>query len=134
MKFTRQSLNTMLLAISFIGLGVLFGAMGAHLFKNILSIKGMGTFNTGLRYQVIHGLALLFLSLLQKEYYRDHYFNKIAYLFSFGILFFSGNCYLLAFTQVSLFAHFVPIGGLMFLLGWILLFLKIRSLKFEGFH
>ena len=133
MKFTKQSLNTILLATFFIGLGVVLGAMGSHLFKSILSQKGMITFETGLRYQLLHGLALLFLGLLQKDFYRDHYFNKVSYLFSTGILFFSGNCYIYAFSQIKLFAHLVPIGGFMFIFGWALLFFKIRSLKSKSF-
>ncbi|EIJ6033652.1 DUF423 domain-containing protein, partial [Acinetobacter baumannii] len=48
----------------------------------------------------------------------------------FGIVFFSGSLYFLALTQVRILGAITPIGGVLFIIGWLVL--VIATLKFAG--
>jgi len=127
----KKSIKTLLLGSVVLLLAVLLGAFGAHGLKKILDPKYMATFQTGISYQYYHGFALLFLGLLglhtPASAARGLKKAKVAFLL--GILFFSGNCYLYALTKLQIFALLVPLGGISFILGWIYLYLSLRSWK-----
>ena len=117
MKLQRFSIISMAMAVT-------LGAVGAHLLKDKLPLKYFVTFETGIRYQIYHSLALLWLS--------DKLSNSkriiTPYLFIAGIIFFSLNCILYAVTQEKFFALLVPIGGFCFIFGWIFLIFEIKNL------
>lgn len=110
---------------------VVLGAFGAHGLKNLISADALTIWAKGVEYQFYHTFALLFLSQL-----KENRWTNMAYrFFSFGILFFSGSLYLLAtrtFTEIS-FVNFIgpitPIGGLLFIIGWIMLLLSALKTK-----
>ena len=105
--------------------GISLGAVGAHLLKGKVPELALETFETGVRYQIYHSLALLFLSgklIKEKRVYS-------IYMFMLGIFFFSFNCYIYAVTQIKTFAMLVPIGGFFFIFGWIVLLFEIKKLK-----
>ena len=104
-------------------LAVAFGAIGAHLLKEELSPKYLTTFETGIRYQVYHSIALLWLS--DKVLGKKSIFTP--YFFIIGIFFFSLNCILYAVTQEKIFAMLVPIGGFSFIIGWIFLLFELKK-------
>ena len=105
------------LTISFalLSLGIAFGAVGAHALEKILEAKYLATFETGVRYMIYHTLGLMMLSSVS----RFKELNKCRFLILIGIIFFSGNCLLYAFTKTKIFALLVPIGGFSFIIGWI---------------
>ena len=103
-------------------LAVTLGAVGAHLLKSQLPAKYMETFETGIRYQVYHSLALLWLS---DKASKVRVFTP--YFFITGIVLFSFNCILYAVTQERAFAMIVPIGGFSFILGWIFLLFELKK-------
>lgn len=105
-------------------LAVAIGAFGAHALKDIVIGKYLITFKTGGQYHFYHGLALIFIGLLKKVSPKIEV-NFVFNSFFMGILLFSFNCYLYAITQMKIFAMIVPVGGVLFLMGWLKLAITI---------
>lgn len=111
-------------------IAIILGAFGAHALKKLLSIEQLSTFETGVRYQMYHALFLLFIGLLKNVSQKA---KKIIYfLVVFGILLFSGSIYLLATNDLTSFDFKVigfvtPIGGLLLIVAWVVLFTKINN-------
>lgn len=132
MKKLTERQSTIIGLISgslFLFLAVGFGAFGAHGLEKQLSAKLLATFKTGVTYQFYHGFGLLILSQLQMSFNGAVRFSESIYLFIVGIALFSFNCYFYALTEVKTFAMIVPVGGFCFLIGWILFFWKMVTLK-----
>jgi len=104
----------------FLMLAVIFGAFGAHGLSQSLTLKQIATFKTGVTYQFYHAFGLLIIALLANSF-KELKTQKIGYFFTFGIIIFSFNCYIYALTGIKGFALIVPIGGVCFILGWLLL-------------
>ncbi|MDO7744757.1 MAG: DUF423 domain-containing protein [Pedobacter sp.] len=108
-------------------IAVIFGAFGAHTLKNSLSADAMAIWTKGIEYQFYHTFALLFLSTFAR--FRTKLVDFSFYCFSFGTLLFSGSLYLLAtrdilhLSFVNIIGPVTPLGGLLLVAGWILLFL-----------
>ena len=97
--------------------GVLAGAFGAHALKNVLSDPMKAVYETAVRYQLIHGLALFIIAWISTvSTKRSVRVSGIA--FCVGIFLFSGSLYLLALTGIRAFGMMTPLGGLAFLVGW----------------
>lgn len=123
----------MLVSASILGLtSVLFGAFGAHGLKELISVESLQTFETGVRYQMYHAILLLFVggsSLVTKKTKRIIY-----YLIVIGLVFFSGSIYGLATNTLTSFNFksigiVTPIGGLLLILAWGLLFVNFIKVK-----
>ena len=110
--------GSILMAIS-----IALGAMGAHLLKNNLTPKELETFHTGVQYQTIHSLSLIILSILPSGYN----IKWTGILFLAGIFLFSFGCYTYSLTGVKAFVHIVPLGGISFIAGWIVLFFQKKN-------
>lgn len=107
---------------SFIGawfgaLAVALGAFAAHGLKKVLSQESMQIFEVGVRYQMYHALALLFLGILS-EGILDQRPLWAGASFVFGIVLFSGSLYLLTLTGQKSWGMVTPIGGVLFIIGW----------------
>lgn len=106
-------------------LSVIIGAFGAHYLKTIFSAEVLQSFETGVKYQFYHSLALLFVGLYSRE--KAPLIKVIALLFIGGIILFSGSIYLLCYLKSTLniglggLGALTPIGGLLFISGWIAL-------------
>ncbi len=104
---------------------VILGAVGAHKLKEFLSPEHLNTFNTGVQYQMYHTLALLGL-IFMNRYVSRSYLNIIYYFFTIGIVLFSGSLYLLSLSELTginfgFLGPVTPLGGVLFILGWLLL-------------
>ncbi|MFZ8934448.1 MAG: DUF423 domain-containing protein [Bacteriovoracaceae bacterium] len=130
-KLTQRhsTLHAFVAGTFFLFLAVAFGAFGAHGLESRLSEKLLKTFTTGVTYQYYHAFGLLILGLIQLHLGEVLRLALSIYLFMIGILLFSFNCYLYALTEVKTFALIVPLGGLCFLVGWLLAFIKLANLK-----
>lgn len=118
-----------ILGAFFLFLAVALGAFGAHGLQKALDPKNLATFKTGVSYHFYHGFGLLLVGIIQKQF-DDLNLEKVALCFTMGILFFSFNCYLYAISNIKTFAMIVPLGGVLFILGWLMLSFKVyRSLK-----
>jgi len=114
---------------AFLGLtGIVLGAFGAHGLQKIISAQDVATFETGVKYQMYHALFLLFAgsTVLVSEKAK----KAIFFLTVFGVLFFSGSIYLLALNSklpfdFKPFGWITPIGGLLLIVAWGVLFLNI---------
>ncbi len=103
-------------------LSVAFGAFGAHGLKQLIDTQALTTFETGVRYQMYHSLALFIPALTNKLSVSSK--KWVFRFFLFGILFFSCSIYLLALKSILPFnstsiGFITPIGGLLFVIGWI---------------
>lgn len=102
------------------GIGVAAGAFGAHGLRPILSEKMMVVFETGVRYHLVHALAML-LAGLSVHWFRHRVFVWAGWSFFVGILIFSGSLFTMALTEIRTLGMLTPFGGLAFLIGWGLL-------------
>ena len=103
------------------GVGVGLGAFGAHALRPMLeAAQRMDTFETAVKYQFYHALALLFIGLpLFKADNRLVQYS--GYLMFWGTIVFSGSLYILCFTGIKWLGAVTPIGGVLMLAGWGLL-------------
>ncbi len=106
-------------------LAVIAGAFGAHALADSLSPKQLDVWHTAVQYQFYHVFALLFLSLLTR--FKNNMVLTTYYLFTFGIILFSGSLYLLAcrnllgWSWLHMVGPVTPVGGLLFIAGWVTL-------------
>jgi uncharacterized membrane protein YgdD (TMEM256/DUF423 family) len=111
-------------------LGVILGAFGAHGLKQIVPPETVASYQTGVQYQMYHAFALFIVGILS-ERLSSNLVNWAGGFFVLGIVLFSGSLYLLASLKamnkigVSGIGIITPIGGLMFIIGWILLMVAI---------
>ena len=98
-------------------IGVALGAFGAHGLRTRLSAEMLAVFETGVRYQMYHALAILIVALAAAR--LDGWLIRTAgWLFTVGIVLFSGSLYALALSGITILGAVTPIGGLAFLAGW----------------
>jgi len=101
------------------GLGVVFGAFGAHALKASLSPKMLSTFETGVRYQMYHALGLLALAWAISRW-PERRLSVAAWMLLAGTAVFSGSLYLLVLTGARWFGAITPFGGVALIAGWAL--------------
>ena len=106
--------------------GVTLGAFGAHALRGRLSPEMLAVFETGVRYQMYHALAILATGLIAGRM-GGWLIVSAGWLFTAGIVLFSGSLYLLALTGVTMLGAITPLGGVAFLLGWACLALAAAS-------
>ena len=101
-------------------LAVAAGAFGAHALRTRLSPDLLAAFETGVRYQMYHALALLLVAWAATRWPGPPV-RAAGWLFVAGTVIFSGSLYLLALTGARGFGAATPVGGLAFLAGWLAL-------------
>lgn len=117
------------LAALFGGLGVAIGAFGAHaLHDTLLKTGRLDTFETAVRYQFYHAVALLAIGVLWATRPELRALGTTGWLWLGGIVIFSGSLYVLCFTGITKLGAVAPIGGLLLLAGWLSLALAVREL------
>jgi len=99
---------------------VIAGSFGAHLLRKKFGEDLLATFEVGVRYQMYHALAL-FVVAWAIGAFSSSLIPVAGWLFIVGTVIFSGSLYLLAFTGVKTWGAVTPIGGSLFLLGWLCL-------------
>lgn len=98
-------------------LGVALGAFGAHGLRARLGPEMLAVFETGVRYQMYHAIAILIVALAAAR--LDGWLIRTAgWSFALGIVLFSGSLYVLALSRITIFGAVTPIGGVAFLAGW----------------
>ena len=102
-------------------LGVAFGAFGAHALKARLAPDLLAMWKTAVEYQLYHALALVLVGLIATSRPSIAITNA-GICMALGVLIFSGSLYLLALSGVRWLGAITPIGGLLLLVGWALLF------------
>jgi uncharacterized membrane protein YgdD (TMEM256/DUF423 family) len=100
-------------------LGVAAGAFGAHALRSRIPPELLAVYETGVRYQLVHALALLAVGLAAARWPAGGWTAPI-WLFAAGTVLFSGSLYVLAITGTRWLGAITPLGGLCFLAGWAL--------------
>ena len=113
---------TLMFAAAFLALAVAFGAFGAHALKTHLSEEMLQTWKTGVDYHFYHALGLLFVGVLM-AFFPSAPLKWSAIFLTVGILLFSGSLYTLALTGIKWLGAVTPLGGISFIIGWIMLFI-----------
>ena len=103
-------------AINF--LSVAAGAFGAHALRNRLSPDMLAVFETGVRYQMYHGFAVLLVGLAIRHFGHVRLLLISGWSFLGGVVLFSGSLYALSLTDVRTLGAITPLGGVLFLVGW----------------
>ena len=112
-------------------LTIVLGAFGAHALKETLTIDQINSFEAAVRYQMYHVIVLLFVNTYTGFSERKR--KQISWLLFAGILLFSGSIYVIQLTTVTAKSIWfvTPLGGVLFIFGWILMgvnFMKKKSI------
>ena len=115
-------------------IAIALGAMGAHYLKETLELPKdkLDSWKTGVFYQITHSLGIFIVILLATTFKIDKV-GAIINIFILGMLLFSGSIYLLTLNYVwqidalKLLGPITPIGGLLFIAGWVLLFMRLKN-------
>jgi uncharacterized membrane protein YgdD (TMEM256/DUF423 family) len=101
-----------------LGMAVGLGAMAAHMLKPILTEAQAANWQTGVLYQILHGLALLIIGL---SGVTGRNVRIAVWLFCIGIAIFSGGLYINALTGFKPLGRVIPLGGMAWIVGWFML-------------
>ena len=110
-------------------LSVVMGAFGAHLLKDSLSDYSKTIYEKAVLYQMFHALGILILTMIQQNL-NNVDLSVSIWLFILGIVFFSGSLYILALSEIKIVGFMTPIGGTLFILGWIVTIIKVYKSSF----
>ncbi|MBW3519677.1 DUF423 domain-containing protein [Flavobacterium sp. NKUCC04_CG] len=114
------------------GTAVIFGAFGAHFLKKRFNKEQLANFETGVRYQMYHALALLAIGLSSLPP-NDYLINAVRF-FIIGTLLFSFSIYGLTISsamksKIKILGPITPIGGLFLVAGWSMILIFFISIK-----
>ena len=109
-------------------LAVMLGAFGAHGLKDKLSEKMLANYMTGVEYHFYHTIVLLIVGVIALHY-PTRTLAASGWAFTIGILIFSGSLYVLAMTGITKLGAITPVGGLAFIIGWILLAVAVLKTR-----
>jgi len=117
-------------AIFFAVTAVALGALGTHALKEALTASQLDSFETGVRYQLFHAIALLLLALNTDKF--NQHMRKSLILMTAGICCFSFSIYLLSIQDVigiplAFLGPITPMGGLLLISAWLVLFFSIKK-------
>jgi uncharacterized membrane protein YgdD (TMEM256/DUF423 family) len=115
----------------FAGVAVAAGAFGAHSLKSILEAPALAIFETATRYQMYHAIGLCIVSWAI-ERYPGRRLPTVGWLFTTGILLFSGSLYGVSLAGVRWLGAVTPFGGVAFIAGWALLAWVVGKPRSDG--
>lgn len=102
-------------------LAVVFGAFGAHALKARLTPEMLAVYHTGAQYQFYHALGLLLIGVIAMQVPAFGFLRAAGWLMTAGIVLFSGSLYLLAASGIRWLGAVTPLGGVAFIVAWLLL-------------
>jgi hypothetical protein len=111
---------------------VMLGAFGAHVLKEYVTEQSLDSFQTATTYMMNHAIALFIVGKMYRHY-KKKTMVWAGNFFVMGIIMFSGSIYLsivlkfLGYDKLTLVNLITPLGGLMFILGWLMLFISIPT-------
>ena len=101
-------------------LAVALGAFGAHGLEGKLSERMLDVYKTGVQYHMIHAIGLILIALLSNHLSQTSFIGWAGWLMFLGIVLFSGSLYVLSMTGIGVFGAITPLGGVSFLVAWLL--------------
>lgn len=112
------------------GLAVGLGAFASHGLREQLSDRALAIFETGVRYQMYHALALLLVGLwLSRAEAGQSLLTGAGIAYLVGVLLFSGSLYGLSLSNIKVLGAITPLGGVAFIVGWGLLAIAAFTFK-----
>lgn len=123
-KLILMAKTFIILGAIFLALAVVIGAFGAHALKAKLSSEMLQVYKTGVEYHFYHALGLLLIGIIS-FHITSGLINWSAIFIIAGIVLFSGSLYLLAITGIKWLGAITPIGGISFIVAWILLVIAV---------
>ncbi|WP_102273568.1 DUF423 domain-containing protein [Cytobacillus massiliigabonensis] len=102
-------------------LSVALGAFGAHGLEKMVEPKYLEIWKTGVTYQMFHATGLLVIGVLLGKLPASALLSWSGWMMLIGIIFFSGSLYILTVTKIGVLGAITPIGGVCFLVAWVLL-------------
>jgi uncharacterized membrane protein YgdD (TMEM256/DUF423 family) len=118
-SMSKETKTGIFIGALYLCLGILLGAFAAHSLNDTLDEYQMGVLQTGVKYQLIHGVALIMLSVLYSLYQKRLFYIAIICV-AVGVFFFSFSLYAIALLGTSFLGVITPIGGVFMILGWLL--------------
>ena len=108
-------------------LAVALGAFAAHALEDMLDDYSTGIWDTAIQYQMFHATALILVGILMSKAILGEVKQlKIAMIcFNAGIVIFAGSLMVLALTGIGILGAITPIGGVLFLIGWIMVIMSV---------
>ncbi len=103
------------------GLSVALGAFGAHALRGRIEESLLANYQTGVSYLFYHALALFAVAWAVSKWPAASLPVWAGWLFVVGVVFFSGSLFVMAFTGLRWLGAITPIGGVAFIIGWLLL-------------
>lgn len=100
-------------------LTVALGAFGAHGLRDKISADLYAVYQTGVQYHMMHAIGLILVGILS-QWLPSGTLNWAGWLMLLGTILFSGSLYLLGVTGDKWLGAITPIGGVLFLVAWIL--------------
>ena len=124
--------KVIVIAVCFIVIAIILGAFGAHGLKEHVTSEKLASFETGIKYQMYHGLALLVIGLNAEK--MTFSLRSVSGFITLGTLLFSVSIYFLTIQEmlgVSLkfLGPITPIGGALLIIGWVIFLVKIIRLR-----
>lgn len=110
-------------------LAVALGAFGAHALEGILTTYGEGIWDTAVQYQMFHAAGLLVVGILAHLLGESKSLKVATWTMNLGVVFFSGSLFALALTEIGPLGAITPIGGVLFLTGWISIIVAVKNYK-----
>jgi uncharacterized membrane protein YgdD (TMEM256/DUF423 family) len=132
-RFTKKAIVTGLVLLI---VGIILGAFGAHGLKGKVSPEKIASFEVGVRYQLIHALG--FLALAFGKPYFQFSLKAVYTLLLLGVILFAGSIYGLTLQGLAgmnlgkVFGPMTPLGGLLLIIGWTVLLLKVVRTPIAG--
>ncbi|MEK4027667.1 MULTISPECIES: DUF423 domain-containing protein [Bacillaceae] len=109
-------------------LSVALGAFGAHGLEGKVEPKYLEIWKTGVQYQMFHALGMVLVGILIGQVQFSSMLNWSGWMMLIGTVIFSGSLYALTLSGIKVLGAITPIGGVAFLVGWVLLVLA--AIKF----
>jgi uncharacterized membrane protein YgdD (TMEM256/DUF423 family) len=115
-------MNWTAVGAALMALAVGMGAFGAHGLRDKLDAYSMSVYERAVFYHFVHALGILLVALLARtNAISPAGQTRVAWLLLIGIIIFSGSLYALAVTGVRMLGAITPVGGLAFIIGWLVL-------------
>ena len=102
-------------------LAVALGAFGAHGLEGKITEKYLKTWNTGVTYQMFHAMGLFVIAFLTAKLPQTSLLTVAGWSMFIGIILFSGSLYVLSTSGIKVLGAITPLGGVAFLVAWVLI-------------
>ena len=126
--------NTVIMGAIHGFIAVALGAFGAHALKTVLDDYSAGIWDTAVQYQMFHAAAILIVGILMHPAILGEVkqLKMAKNCLNAGIIFFSGSLLVLALSGIKWLGAVTPIGGVLFLTGWVLVIVAVTKSKVKN--